>query len=112
MTNGFNGTGISILFYLVLALLMPFVYLYRFIRRQHLFRPRFVMRHFIYALLIAGTVAIGISYLSAYAGIRGRGQWQDVIGVSAWSAFVLVVLWTVIPLLVKFWHLFVSAKPD
>lgn len=111
MTNGFNGTGISILYYLVLALLMPFVQLYRLARRRHLFKPRFVFRHFLYGVMIALMVAMGISYLSTYTGIREHGQWRDVIGIGAWSASILVVLWTIIPLLIKLMHSILKDGP-
>ncbi len=102
MTNGYSGTGISIIFYLVLAIFMPFAYLSRLLLGKQAYSAKFVLRHFLYALMIGLTALVGISYITTWAGLQGTGQWRTVLSYGAWAAVFLILLWVTIPALVRF----------
>lgn len=101
MNNGYSGTGISIIFYLILALLMPFVHFVRVSTKHNLYRHRFVLRHFFYGIMIIFMVVIIISWLISITGIKSQSEWQAMVIFSAISTIGLLVLWTVLPLIIK-----------
>lgn len=101
MPNGSTGTGISIIFYLMLALLMPFVFLFRVARRNCNFRCSFVIGHFMYAVMIATTILIGISYITTVTGLKGKGQWHNMMLLGGKTTVGVLTLWVAAPILVK-----------
>jgi len=103
MTNGFTGTGISIIFYLLLSFLMPVAYLVRVIRHRSIHHARFVLRHFLYAVTITLTVWLGIAYLTALLGLSGRGRLHIFINLGVRGVAVILLFWTLMPLLVQLW---------
>lgn len=105
MNNGYSGTGISIIFYLLLALLMPIIQIVRLIFKHGVYKNRFVVRHFLYGIMIIITVVIGISWLTTVTGIKERAHWHVMLNVSAATTVGLLLAWILLPLLVKaiFW---------
>jgi chromate transport protein ChrA len=101
MNNGYNGTGISIIFYLVLAFLMPIIQLTRILLHRSNYGYKFVWQHFVYALTIAVTVAVVISFLMNIFGINDRTHWHTALHISAALTIGLLIMWVVIPLLIN-----------
>jgi len=103
MTNGFTGTGISIIFYLLLAFYMPIAFLVRTIRHRSIHGARFVLRHFLYAAAITLTVWLGISYLTRVMGLEGRGKLHIFINLGVRGVAAILLFWTLMPLFVQLW---------
>lgn len=103
MTNGFTGTGISIIFYLLLAFYMPIAFLVRTIRHRSIHKARFVLRHFLYAASITLTVWLGISYLTRVLGLEGRGKLHIFINLGVRGVAAILLFWTLMPLFVQLW---------
>lgn len=101
MNNGYSGTGISIIFYLILALVMPLVHIVRVSTRHNLYMHRFVLRHFFYGIMIIMTVVVGISWLITATGMNTHAHWHAMLIFSAVSTVGLLVLWVVLPLTIK-----------
>lgn len=97
------GTGISIIFYLVLALLMPFVNLYRWALRRRSYSRAFVLRHFAYGMLIVAMVVFVIRLMLANSGLAPSNYTSPVFKYGSTFAVSLVVFWTVVPLLLAIW---------
>jgi hypothetical protein len=103
MTNGFTGTGISIIFYLLLAFYMPIAFLVRTIRHRSIHKARFVLRHFLYAASITLTVWLGISYLTRVLGLEGRGKLHIFINLGVRGVAAILLFWTLMPMFVQVW---------
>lgn len=101
MNNGYSGTGISIIFYLLLALLMPLVHFARVSMKRNIYVHGFVMRHFLYGIMIIATVVIGISWLISITGINQHAQWHVMLLLSAITTVGLLMLWIAVPIIVK-----------
>jgi hypothetical protein len=111
MTNGFTGTGVSIIFYLLLAFYMPIAFLIRTIRHRSIHGARFVLRHFLYAVSITLTVWLGISYLTKILGLEGRGKLHIFINLGVRGVAAILLLWTLMPLFVQLWLKLRHFKP-
>ncbi len=111
MTNGFTGTGVSIIFYLLLAFYMPIAFLIRTIRHRSIHGARFVLRHFFYAAAITLTVWLGISYLTKVLGLAGRGKLHIFINLGVRGVAAILLFWTLMPLFVQVWMKVRHFKP-
>jgi hypothetical protein len=101
MNNGYSGTGISIIFYLLLALVMPLVHFVRVVLRHNGYKHRFVFRHFLYGIMIIATVVVGISWLTDVTGMKELAHWHVMLYVSAATTVGLLLVWILLPLLVR-----------
>lgn len=103
MPNGTTGTGISIIFYLLLALLMPVVFIVRIIKKSKSFKWKFVAMHFTYAVLIACTILLGVSYLTKISGLEGSGELHKLLTDGARVTSCILLIWAITPLLLRLW---------
>jgi len=103
MNNGLNGTGTAFLLYATLALCMPFIQLYRVIKRRKAFEHTFVAGHFTIGMLVTGVAVICAGYL--WHGIlhTTHGQLHTFVVVLAWVAIGTLLAWLLIPQLVRMW---------
>jgi len=101
MNNGFNGTGTAFILYIFLAFLMPFVYVYRVVRRRKNFEWSFVFGHFILGIIVTVIAYICVGYLWKLLGVSQHGHLHKVLALMAYAAIFTIIVWVLIPQLVR-----------
>lgn len=99
MNSGFNGTGISFIFYVCLALLMLPVNITRLLNKKATHNKIFVAKHFLYGIVIGIVVWKGFSYLSSLTGLRRSGTFYGMLQDTALIAKSLLLTWVFLPII-------------
>lgn len=104
MNNGFNGTGTAFIFYVLLAIVMPLVFLYRMARHQKAVAYRFVIQHFITGTLLIGIALLCIGFAWHQVELTAHGELHALLVATAWMAIGTLGTWIVLPRLVRTYY--------
>lgn len=101
MNNGFNGTGTAFIFYVLLAICMPIVYLYRALRHRKSVAYKFVLQHFLTGLLVTVIAVLLIGLVWRKVETTAHGELHTLLLATAWMAIGTLVAWVSIPRFVR-----------
>jgi len=101
MNNGFNGTGTAFIFYVLLAIVMPLVLLYRMARHRKAVAYRFVMQHFITGVLLTAIALLLIGFAWHKVELTAHGELHSFLVATAWLAIGTLGTWIVLPRLIR-----------
>jgi glucan phosphoethanolaminetransferase (alkaline phosphatase superfamily) len=102
--SGFNGTGTAFILYVVLALVMPFVWLYRLIRHRRNYKLSFIIGHFVLGFGVAFIAIIILSLVWTRVTHSFHGEVRQLVYAVTWMAVSTLVIWLLIPQLVILWY--------
>jgi glucan phosphoethanolaminetransferase (alkaline phosphatase superfamily) len=102
--SGFNGTGTAFILYVVLALVMPFVWLYRLLKHRRSYKVSFIIGHFLLALLVSFVTIVLIGLVWTRITHSFHGEVRQFVAAITWMAVGTLVVWLLIPQLVIAWH--------
>lgn len=104
MNNGFNGTGTAFIFYVLLAICMPVVYLYRMLRHRKPVAYRFVLQHFMTGILLTVIALLLIGLVWRKVETTAHGELHTVLLATAWMAIGTLLTWIFIPRIVRTYY--------
>jgi len=104
MNIGVPGTGISLIFYTLLAVLMPIIHCGRFLRNRREHDVKFVFVHFTYAVYFIFILLIEMSILaSSLSVLNVRGPWTTMMRLGALGTFCMLASWITLPLFARYY---------
>ncbi len=102
MTNGYNGTGLSCVYYLILALFMPFALFFKLTNQGlNLYNKKFILKHFTIGSMIAISVFTTTSFIWNLVGLNSQDNIHKTIIIASIASLLILLVWMLAPKIVR-----------